>query len=34
MSEGLDSTPPLMALLVGIEAPVECEANLLSYLTL
>jgi hypothetical protein len=31
MSEGPGSAPPLMALLVGVEAFVECEANLASY---
>jgi hypothetical protein len=31
MSEGPDIAPPLMALLLGDEAPVECEANLVSY---
>jgi hypothetical protein len=31
MSEGPDSTPPLMASLVGVKVPVECEANIVSY---
>jgi hypothetical protein len=31
MSEGPDCTPHLMALLFGIEAPVEYEAILVSY---
>jgi hypothetical protein len=31
MSEGPDSVPPLMALLLGVEASVECEANLVNY---
>jgi hypothetical protein len=31
MSEGFESAPPLMALLPGVGAPVECEANLVSY---
>jgi hypothetical protein len=31
MSEGPDSAPLLMTLLPGVEAPVECEANLVRY---
>jgi hypothetical protein len=31
MSKGSDSVPPLMALLLGVGAPSECEANLVSY---
>jgi hypothetical protein len=31
MSEGPDSAPHLMALLLGVEVPVEYEANHVSY---
>jgi hypothetical protein len=31
MSEGSNNVPLLMALLLGVEAPAECEANLVSY---
>jgi hypothetical protein len=31
MSEGPESAPPLMALVFGNWAPVEYEANLVSY---
>jgi hypothetical protein len=31
MSEGHKSTPSLMALLPGIETPIEYEANLVSH---
>jgi hypothetical protein len=31
MSEGTDSAPLLMASLLGVRTPVECQANLVSY---
>jgi hypothetical protein len=31
MSEGSDSAPLLMTVLLGAKALVECEANLVSY---
>jgi hypothetical protein len=31
MSVGPDSAPLLMALVLGVEAPVECKANIVSY---
>jgi hypothetical protein len=31
MSEGPDSVPPLMALVLDVEVPIECEANLVCY---
>jgi hypothetical protein len=31
MSEGPESTPPLMALVFGDRTPIEYEANLVSY---
>jgi hypothetical protein len=31
MSEGPKGVPLLMALLPGVEVPIECEANFVSY---
>jgi hypothetical protein len=31
MSKGPDSVHPLMASLVGVNTPVECEVNLVCY---